>query len=260
LIIRKKTDDPIAEAERLVMVDPLKIPYLTTQQMIEVDRLMVDVFGIQLVQMMENAGRQLAVLARDRFLEGDPVNKRVIVLAGSGGNGGGAMASARNLHNWGAEIEIFLTKPFSDLKGVVQKQAGILQSMGLQLSAAADLRKESGLDLVIDGIIGYSLRGAPRDAAADLITWANGRNAPILALDLPSGLDPGTGEVHQPVIEAAATMTLALPKIGLKSPTRPVVGELYLADIGVPPELYQQPSLQLQVGPIFHEGQIIRLT
>ena len=68
------------------MVDLLKIPYLTTQQMIEVDRLMVDVFGIQLVQMMENAGRHLAVLARDRFLEGDPINKRVIVLAGSGGN------------------------------------------------------------------------------------------------------------------------------------------------------------------------------
>ena len=237
------------------MVDPLIIPYLTTQQMIEVDRLMVDVFGIQLVQMMENAGRQLAVLARDRFLEGDPVNKRVIVLAGSGGNGGGALVSARNLHNWGAEIEIFLTRPISDLTGVVRKQAGILQSMGLQLRTAADLRK----DLVIDGIIGYSLRGAPRGAAADLITWANGRDAPILALDLPSGLDPGTGEVHQPVIEAAATMTLALPKIGLKSPTRPVVGELYLADIGVPPELYQQPSLQLQVGPIFHEGQIIRL-
>lgn len=240
-------------------MDRLNIPYLTTQQMIEVDRLMVDVFGIQLVQMMENAGRHLAVLARDRFLEGDPVNKKVIVLAGSGGNGGGALVSARNMHNWGAEIEIFLTRPFSDLTGVVQKQAGILQAMGIQLRIASDFRHVSELDLVIDGIIGYSLQGPPRGAAADLITWANSQNAPILSLDLPSGLDPATGEVHQPVIEASATMTLALPKIGLKSPASPVVGELYLADIGVPPELYQQPSLQLQVGSIFHESQIIRL-
>ena len=241
------------------MVDLLKIPYLTTQQMIEVDRLMVDVFGIHLIQMMENAGRHLAVLARDRFLEGDPENKRIIVLAGSGGNGGGALVSARNLHNWGADIEIFLTRPFSDLAGVVQKQAGILNAMGLQFRTASELGKLSDLDLVIDGIIGYSLQGAPRGAAADLITWANDQNTPILSLDLPSGLDPLTGEVYQPAIEADATMTLALPKIGLKSAASAVVGELYLADIGVPAELYQQPSLQLQVAPIFHEGQIIRL-
>jgi len=241
------------------MVDPLKIPYLTTQQMIEVDRLMVDVFGIQIVQMMENAGQHLAVLARDRFLEGDPESKRIIVLAGSGGNGGGVLVSARNLHNWGAEIEIYLTRHYSDLTGVVRKQALILQAMGLQLRTASELKQVSEPDLVIDGIIGYSLQGAPRGAAAELIFWANGRSAPILSLDLPSGLDPGTGEVHPPVIEANATMTLALPKIGLKTPDSAVVGELYLADIGVPPELYKQPSLQLQVGPIFHNGQIIRL-
>ena len=241
------------------MVDPLKIPYLTTQQMIEVDRLMVDVFGIQLVQMMENAGRQLAVLARDRFLEGDPANKRVLVLAGSGRNGGGALVSARNLHNWGAEIEIFLTRPLSDLKGVVQKQAGILQAMGIQLQTASDLRQVSDLDLVIDGIIGYSLQGAPRGAAAEMIGWANRCDNPVLSLDIPSGLDAETGEIHSPAIRAAATMTLALPKIGLRKPRAEVVGELYLADIGVPPELYEHPTLKLQVGPIYTNDQIIRL-
>ena len=80
----------------------MRIDYLTTQQMIGVDRLMVEVYGIQLMQMMENAGQHLTVLARDRFLERDPESKRVVVLAGSGGNGGGVLVSARNLHNWGA--------------------------------------------------------------------------------------------------------------------------------------------------------------
>lgn len=241
------------------MADLLKIPYLTTQQMIEVDRLMVDIFGIQLVQMMENAGRQLAVLARERFLNGDPVNKNIFVLAGSGGNGGGAMVSARNLHNWGAKLDVFLTRSVSELSGVVQKQAKILQALDIELQTAIDLKEDIAPDLIIDGIIGYSLQGAPRGAAAEMIDWANRCDNPVLSLDIPSGLDAGTGEIHAPAVQAAATMTLALPKTGLRTPGAEVVGELYLADIGVPPGLYKHPTLELQVGPIFQKDQIIRL-
>ena len=186
--------------------------------MIEVDRLMVDVFGIQLVQMMENAGRQLAVLARKRFLDGDPVNKKVIVLAGSGGNGGGAMVSARNLHNWGAKVDVFLTKPVSELSGVILEQAKILQTMDVDLQTVIDFHKDTAPDLIIDGIIGYSLHGAPRGTVAEMINWVNRLETPVLSLDVPSGLDAGTGEIHSPAIHADATMTLALPKTGLRQP------------------------------------------
>jgi len=241
------------------MADLLNIPYLTTPQIIEVDRLMVDVFGIQLVQMMENAGRQLAILARKRFLEGNPVNKKVIVLAGSGGNGGGAMVSARNLHNWGCKVDVFLTEPVSELTGVIQDQAMILQTMDVELKTVIDLDKVTAPDLIIDGIIGYSLVGAPRGAAAEMINWGNRLDSPVLSLDVPSGLDAGTGEIHSPAIHATATMTLALPKTGLRQPDAENVGELYLADIGVPPELYENPLLKLRVGPIFQKDQIIRL-
>ncbi len=72
---------------------PEDIPYLTTEQMIEVDRAMIKDFKIELIQMMENAGRNLASLARERFLDGDPSGKRVVVLVGTGGNGGGALTS-----------------------------------------------------------------------------------------------------------------------------------------------------------------------
>ena len=242
------------------MTEIKEIPYLTAGQMAEVDRLMVEVFGIHLIQMMENAGRQLALLARNRFLEGDAFGKQVVLLAGSGGNGGGAMVCARHLHNWGAEVTVVLSKAVQDLVGTIKHQGEILQRMDVEMGRFEDLEEKPQWDLIVDGIIGYSLQGAPRGGAAEMIRWANERKSPILALDIPSGLNASTGEVLEPTIRAAATMTLALPKEGLRRAGKNVVGELYLADIGVPPQLYSQPSLNLQVGHLFPAEQILRLT
>jgi NAD(P)H-hydrate epimerase len=115
-------------------------------------------------------------------------------------------------------------------------------------------------DLIVDGVIGYSLKGPPEGAAADLIRWANTQSVPVLALDVPSGVNSATGEPYDPTIRASATLTLALPKEGLRSPgAERHVGELYLADIGVPPSLYGGPPLGLSVGPIFAESDILRL-
>ena len=74
------------------------IPYVDTAKMVEVDRAMIEDDRIELIQMMENAGRNLAHLARVRFLDGDPRGKRILVMAGRGGNGGGAPVAARRLH------------------------------------------------------------------------------------------------------------------------------------------------------------------
>ncbi|MCD4751773.1 MAG: NAD(P)H-hydrate epimerase [Anaerolineaceae bacterium] len=102
--------------------------------------------------------------------------------------------------------------------------------------------------------------GLGRLTAADLIRWANAQPAPILSLDVPSGLDSTNGTVYDPAIKATATMTLALPKQGFKIPeAKTRVGELYAADISVPPSLYAEPSLGLDVGPLFAESEIIRL-
>jgi NAD(P)H-hydrate epimerase len=115
-------------------------------------------------------------------------------------------------------------------------------------------------NVIVDGLIGYSLKGAPYGLVRDLIMWANEESAPVLSLDTPSGLDTTTGTVFDPAIQAAATMTLALPKEGLRAPgAAGLVGELYLADISVPPSLYSEPALGLDVGPIFSAGDIVRL-
>lgn len=233
------------------------VPYLTTDQMRKVDRLMIEEYKIELIQMMENAGRNLADLARNRFLGGDPRDKRVVLLAGKGGNGGGALVCARQLHNYGAQIQILISTPDDRLSPVTRHQLEILRRM--KVSILIEVGTEQP-DLIIDGLIGYSLKDAPRGSAADLIRWANATDAPILALDTPSGLDTSTGTAFDPTIRATATMTLALPKKGLITPeAETCVGELYLADISVPPELYARPSLSLNVGPIFAESDIIRL-
>lgn len=243
-----------------IPIYPHKVPYLTTEQMIEVDRAMVEDFGITLIQMMESAGRNLAHLARVRFFQGNPNGKQVIVLAGTGGNGGGALVCARRLHNWGAQVQVYVTKPAADFTPVPAQQLAILQRLHLPIAPADAVAARPHPDLIIDGVIGYSLKGAPHGPAATLIRWANSQAAPILALDAPSGIDTTTGTVFDPAIRAAATMTLALPKAGLRAPgVAAQLGELYLADIGVPPLLYAQLPLSLEVRPLFAESEIIRL-
>jgi len=157
-------------------------------------------------------------------------------------------------------VQVFITKPDSAFTLIPAHQLDILRRMKVAVNSAETISAFLSPNLIIDGIIGYSLRGNPRGAAGDLIRWANAQSAPIVALDAPSGVDTTSGIVFEPAISATATMTLALPKKGLLvEGVEEQVGELYLADISVPPDLYAKPTLQLEVGHIFAESDIVRL-
>ena len=236
----------------------MNIPAITTNQMRVVDQMMIEDYKIELIQMMENAGRNLAALSQDVFLENNPVGKRINILVGSGGNGGGCMVAARHLHNRGARVIVYTTKKPSEYKGVPGHQLNILSKMGVPLIFADAITELPDANLILDGLIGYSLNGSPRGYAAHLINLANERDYPILSLDVPSGLDSTSGIPYDPHIISSATLTLALPKVGLiKNTAKSSVGELYLADISVPMELYD--DMGIKVGPIFAENEIIRL-
>ncbi|MGJ3240318.1 MAG: NAD(P)H-hydrate epimerase [Anaerolineae bacterium] len=237
------------------------VPYLSTDQMREVDRLMIDYYHIELIQMMEHAGRNLATLARHYFFEGQLEGKAILVLAGTGGNGGGALVSARWLHNAGAKVDVILSAPDDKLTPVPAHQLDILHQMGLSIAPFSEsIEFNPNVHLIVDGLIGYSLTGAPRGTVANLIHAANAHSAPILALDVPSGVDATTGTVLNPAINAHATMTLALPKVGLKAQQAQThIGALFLANIGVPPILYQQPTLAVNVPNLFNQSDIIRI-
>ncbi len=238
------------------------IPALTSAEMAAVDRVMVEDYGIDLVQMMENAGRALAALARDRFLDGDPQGKTVVILAGSGSNGGGALVAGRRLHGWGATVRTVLAREEDRFAPVPAKQLAILRRLGVEVVSSGQLMatpKSPTPDLVIDGVIGYSLRGAPHGGAEALIRWSESAGAPILALDVPSGMDATSGNVNEFTVRATATLTLALPKTGLvSSRAHAHVGELYLADIGVPRRLYAEIDLP-DPGALFAKSDLVRL-
>jgi len=137
---------------------------------------------------------------------------------------------------------------------VADLQPAILRKMGLRI-----LPKPRSGGRILDDLIGYSLRGTPRGRAANLIGWANANATPVLSLDVPSGFDAQTGKGSAVMMRAAATLTLALPKRGLSAPgIRGVVGDLYLADISVPPQLYEQLT-RLMLVPPFAAGDILRL-
>lgn len=238
-----------------------ELPALTTDQMVEVDRLMIEEYGIALIQMMENAGRNLATLTR-RLLGGRVAGKRIEALCGLGNNGGGGLVAARHLSNWGAHVGVTLASDPDRLKEVPAHQWNALAELPVERrpfdpSAPPDLQQS---DAILDALIGYGLQGDPREPIATLIRLANqaGSKSPIVALDAPSGLDTTTGSPASPCIQATATLTLALPKTGLLTDqARPVVGALYLADISVPPSLYAR--LGLDVPPIFDRDTLLRL-
>ena len=215
----------------------IEVPTITTDQMREVDRIAMEETGPNLFQMMENAGRNLALTGLEMLGKGWDKAK-VVVLAGTGGNGGGGICAARHLANRNVNVILCFTNP-DRLGGVPAFQRKIYRSTSGTEAKLQDLSGDA-VDLILDAIIGYSLQAAPRGAALELIQWANGTSAPILALDVPSGVDSTTGTAKGDHIRANRTMTLALPKTGLL-PKK--TGDLFLADIGIPAAVYHQMGL-----------------
>lgn len=214
-----------------------KIPAVTTAQMREVDRIAVEETGPNLFQMMENAGRNLALIIIDLIVEN--ANPSIIILAGTGGNGGGGIAAARHLLNRNYNVSIVVTDK-SGLKGVPKKQLEIFENAGGNLIENLEGIKA---DIIVDAIIGYSLSNAPRGKSLQFIQWANNHKAQKISLDIPSGIDATTGESYGEYVNADSTLTLALPKTGL---TETKCGQLFLGDIRIPKIVYDKAGIEYQ--------------
>jgi hydroxyethylthiazole kinase-like uncharacterized protein yjeF len=219
--------------------------------MAEADRIASEELGIPLELLMENASHQIASAAR-AFL-GEVAGKKIIAFAGSGNNGGDALGAVRHLLGWGADVGAVLSGPAERLRPLARRQHDILAKLGVRQGAVA-----GDADLLIDGLLGYSVTGPPRDAVSDLIRTANASRLPILAVDLPSGLHPDTGEPLGITIRAAVTVTLALPKRGLMTTrSHALVGDLLLADIGIPAQAFDR--LAIQTRGLFEQGDLLRI-
>jgi NAD(P)H-hydrate epimerase len=143
----------------------------------------------------------------------------------------------------------------TDVRDIPAKQLTILERMGVR--PAGPEASVLGSDLVVDALFGYNLKGSPREPAAGMIRRANSSGIPILAVDMPSGLDATSGEPGDPCVESDATVTFGLPKVGFLNPSsRRFVGDLYLADISFPSEVYRKHGVS---GAIFDAGTLIRI-
>lgn len=242
------SDDPFASAE---------IPVVDGPTMAAVDDALVRL-GFDLRQVMEAAGRAVASFARTQLLGGDPRGAQIVVLCGPGGNGGDGLVAARWLHGWGATVEVWLSHSPDPAKTIPFAQFDILRRMGLTIVEPVGRPRLPHADVVIDALFGFNLHGPPTGAAAALILAANAHSGLKLAVDVPSGLNVDDGTPYAPCFRADATLTLALPKVGLLTETAAEwVGQLALADIGIPPEAFALAGIEAP--PIFAENEFIAL-
>lgn len=217
---------------------------LTCQQIRELDILAIEHVGIPGIVLMENAARAVAEFIYPTLL--DPARARVVLLCGPGNNGGDGFAAARHLRNAGADVTVVLAAAAEKIRGDAAINFGIYQRME---GALIDATRPDGLDrvrealgtadVVVDALLGTGTQGAPRGVIAELVRLANAaRRVRRVAIDIPTGLDGDSGQVHDPCFRADATVTFVAPKVGFTpGAARAVVGRVVVADIGVPREL-----------------------
>ncbi len=227
---------------------------LDAGSMRQVDRTAIEDFGIPSLVLMENAAIGLA----DAVAENFPEATAVAIFCGPGNNGGDGLALARHLSVRGYHVEILLFGAGKPLSVDSQAQFNICQSQGLLIREVGPddeihnaISAASRLDLVVDALFGIGLSRPLEGQFADLVEALNGLSIPILAVDLPSGLNGGSDEIQGPHIQAALTVTFATPKIAhVFFPAAEVVGDVVVADLGIPPELIERAKgdLHLLVG------------
>lgn len=188
--------------------------------------------GLSVQQMMENAGRAVAVRARWEAGDGS-----YLVLAGKGNNGGDGLVAARFLKNWGFNVKVLLAE--KDMSEINRQQLKVLEFSSVPVVNQFNQKLFDEADIIIDALLGYGLKGDPKGDYARLINAANESGKKVLAVDIPTGLDADSGKPYEPCIRAHLTVTLALPKKGLFAKgTKKYTGTLYVAEIGIPQEVY----------------------
>ena len=203
-----------------------------------VDRAAIDEYGIPGVVLMENAARALAV---ETLAMMPKTAGLVVIVCGSGNNGGDGWALARHLHNAGSDVRIApLGEPREGTDAAVNCR--ICRNMNLCEIVGDDLPAQlADCDLVVDAIFGTGLDRGVTGAAATVIESINGSGRPILAVDVPSGLDCDTGQPLGSTIRAARTVTFVARKPAMNvEAARAFTGEVVVADIGAPVELLER--------------------
>lgn len=243
----------------------MSLELVTSAEMRAIDADTIERIGIPEAALMENAGRAVAEEAR-RYAaaDGRGTGFRWLILAGKGNNGGDGLVCARHLRDMGFAAAVLYAEPPERMKGAAALQRDIARRLGIaeRVYAPGATGWFDGCDGLIDALLGTGSAGEPRAPYDSLIEAATGSGLPVVAMDIPSGLNADTGEVAQACIRAKLTVALAYAKRGLhQHPGAELAGEVAVRPIGIPADaaeragvnvrLLDERSLRAQLGLTF---------
>ncbi len=225
-----------------------KLATLSREAVREVDRRAIDEFGMSGMVLMENAGRGVVDVLCGLGIDGPAV-----ICCGKGNNAGDGFVIARHLDLRGCEPRVLLWAQPDQLEGDAAANYAILEKAKIPVEVFGGSHDEQRLDGLLDGaawivdaLLGTGARGEPRPPLDAVIDQLNRHTVPILAVDLPSGLDCDTGEPASHTVRARHTCTFVAAKPGLVAPEAgEYVGELHVLDIGVPRVLVEQIAKEI---------------
>jgi NAD(P)H-hydrate epimerase len=204
----------------------------------ELDRRTVEDAGLPAVALMEAAGAAAAAQVRSRF----PHARRVAVVCGPGNNGGDGFVVARHLHDAGLDVWIVLVAAADRVRGDAATMLGVADVLGVPRRSEV-----AGADVVIDALLGTGAQGLPRREIAQAISRIAEHGAPVVSLDIPSGIDASTGAVPGVAILAACTIAFHGRKLGTAvEPGRSHAGAVVTVPIGLP-HLFEPAPFALRI-------------
>lgn len=210
------------------------LPGITKNQMVQVDKIMVEQLNIPIESMMEFAGYNLAKLSL-RFIQ-KPSSPKFVVVIGSGNNGGGGLVAIRKLLAWGCSVEVYIPRKISSLRSIPLKQLERIQKLGGKIYESIPEVSNSDY-VVIDSYIGYNYTHREDTTTERIFNYYKDVKKPIISLDVPSGLDSSTGKFYGNY-SSVATLSLAFIKSG-QLQNMNTSSQLFIADIGIPQLIFQ---------------------
>jgi ADP-dependent NAD(P)H-hydrate dehydratase / NAD(P)H-hydrate epimerase len=227
-------------------------PVLTAAETQALDR-ETEARGTTVAQLMERAG--LAVARAAKELAGGSYGRRAVAVCGKGNNGGDGLVAARYLSRWGMRVTVVL---LGEPDGLREPALGNLRRLegapGVRVRPYARevlARELDRADVVLDGVFGTGFRGVAEGQHAEALDLVSGSPAPVIAIDIPSGVEGDTGLVRGPAVRADATVTFGAPKVGaVLMPGAMHAGSLEVADIGCPFDLLHSDLLLVEAGDV----------
>ncbi len=217
---------------------------VTSEEMREIDKVAIEQYGISSAVLMERAGLSVALKVKELL-----PYKKMLILCGSGNNGGDGLVAARNLHNWGFKVNVLMFAKKNILSSDCNKQYQIAKDMGIKIEFRSSIEKgDLHGAVVIDAIFGTGLSRPVNENLTDVFTFINNSESPVISVDIPSGISSDTGTILGGAIKADYTVTFGLPKRGhFLYPGAEYTGRLFVEDIGFPARLLSSDKLNVEL-------------